>query len=264
MQIELPGYEVKDKIADGGMASVYLAHQLNFDQDVALKIMSATLSREPEFVTRFMKEARIMRKLRHQNLCEVFDVNAHGELYYIAMELLPGGTLTQLTRQGITPQFASKLLLQLLDALDYAHRQGFIHRDIKPANILMRDPGTPVLTDFGIARASDAATHLTMTGTMLGTPYYMSPEQAHSGDLDGRADLYSLGIVFFEMLTGAVPYRADNPVATCIQHITQPIPTLPPPLERFQSFIESGFSENPGGAICRRRDDGPLPGRRGC
>ena len=157
MQIEIPGYEVKRKIAEGGMASVYLARQLNFDQDVALKIMNSSLSREPEFVKRFMKEARIMRKLRHQNLCEVFDVNAHGELYYIAMELLPGGTLAQLTRRGVTPAFASNLLLQLLQALDYAHRQGFIHRDIKPANILMRDSSTPVLTDFGIARAADAA-----------------------------------------------------------------------------------------------------------
>ncbi len=243
MQIEIPGYEVKDKIADGGMASVYLARQLNFDQDVALKIMSSTLSREPEFVKRFMKEARIMRKLRHPNLCEVFDVNAHGDLYYIAMELLPGGTLSQLTRQGITPQFASSLLLQLLQALDYAHRQGFIHRDIKPANILMRDASTPVLTDFGIARASDAATHLTMTGTMLGTPYYMSPEQAHGGEVDGRADLYSLGIVFYEMLTGEVPYRADSPVATCIKHITQPIPTLPQSLERFQGFINQALAK---------------------
>ncbi len=243
MQIEIPGYEVKDRIADGGMASVYLARQLNFDQDVALKIMKSALSREPDFVKRFMKEARIMRKLRHRNLCEVFDVNAHGELHYIAMELLPGGTLAQLTRRGITPEFASNLLLQLLEALDYAHRQGFIHRDIKPANILMRDSSTPVLTDFGIARAADAATHLTMTGTMLGTPYYMSPEQANSGEVDGRADLYSLGIVFYEMLTGAVPYRADSPVATCIQHITQPIPTLPAPLQHFQDFINQALAK---------------------
>src|SRR5690606_32122720 len=160
------------------------------------------------------------------------DVGRVGDLNYIAMEYLSGGAVLPKDGSACDPAFALRVVREIAGALDYAHRSGFVHRDVKPDNILLRADGSTALTDFGIARALDSTGRMTRTGAVVGTPHYMSPEQARGKQIDGRADLYSLGIVLHEMLTGRVPYSADDSLAVGIMHITQPVPVLPADLER--------------------------------
>jgi serine/threonine-protein kinase PpkA len=235
--IEIPGYRVMQPLGRGGMATVYLALQESVQREVALKVMSPTLLGDSQFGERFLREARIAAKLRHPHVVQVHDVGQVGDYHYIAMEYLPGGPA--LTRNG-TPRevgFALRITREIAGALGYAQSKGVVHRDIKPDNILLREDGAAVLTDFGIARASDN-TSMTRTGAIIGTPHYMSPEQARGLPLDGRADLYSLGIVFHELLLGRVPYQADDSLAVGIMHITAPLPRLPPHLSMLQPLLD--------------------------
>ena len=237
--ITIPGYRVQSKLGQGGMATVYLAIQESFDREVALKIMSPFLNSDPSFTTRFVREARIVAQIHHASIVPVMDVGEHQSNHYLSMEYLPGGDLKQRIQQGkhgLT--LAVNTCMAIAAALDVAHRKGFVHRDIKPENILFREDGTPVLTDFGIARAIDAGTSLTMAGMMVGTPNYMSPEQVKGQELDGRSDLYSLGIVFFETLTGTVPYRADSSMSLALKHLSDPLPALPAEHGIYQPFMD--------------------------
>jgi serine/threonine protein kinase len=243
--IEIPGYKILRQLGRGGMATVYLAMQESVQREVALKVMSPALLVDPDFGERFLREARIAAKLHHRHVVGVHDVGREGDHHYIAMEYLGGGTL--LNKDG-TPRpvgFALRVIREIAMALNYAHAKGFVHRDVKPDNILLREDGSAALTDFGIARASDSATHMTRTGTVIGTPHYMSPEQARGRSLDGRADLYSLGIVLYELLTGRVPFHADDSLAVGIMHITQPIPILPEHLQALQPLLNRMLAKQP-------------------
>jgi serine/threonine-protein kinase PpkA len=242
--IEIPGYRVIRPLGRGGMATVYLALQESVQREVALKVMSPTLLGDAQFGERFLREARIAAKLRHPHVVQVHDVGHAGDYHYIAMEYLPGGPA--LTRNGSPrePRFALRVTREIAGALGYAQNKGVVHRDIKPDNILLREDGAAVLTDFGIARASDNS-RMTRTGAIIGTPHYMSPEQARGLPLDGRADLYSLGIVFHELILGRVPYQADDSLAVGIMHITAPLPRLPPHLSSLQSLLDRMLAKEP-------------------
>ena len=243
--LNISGYRIVRTLGRGGMATVYLAEQKSVQREVALKVMSTTLLGDEQFGERFLREARIAARLRHPNVVHVYDVGVSGESHYISMEYLSGGAV--MGRAG-TPRpvgFALAVISQIASALDYAGARGIVHRDIKPDNILLREDGTPVLTDFGIAHAADSA-RMTRTGAVIGTPYYMSPEQARGQALDGRADIYSLGIVLYELLLGHVPYQAEDSMAVGIMHITAPIPQLPPHLDVMQPLLERMLAKDPG------------------
>ncbi len=242
--IEIPGYRIDRPLGRGGMSTVYLALQESVQREVALKIMSGTLLGDEEFGERFLREARIAASLRHPNVVHLYDVGRHEDHHYMAMEHLPGGPV--LTRRGPRRDFAfaRKVVREIASALDYAHRRGVVHRDIKPDNILLREDGSAVLTDFGIARAGDSM-RMTRTGAIIGTPHYMSPEQARGLPLDGRADLYSLGVVLYQLVRGEVPYQADDSVAVGIMHITAPLPRLPESLAVLQPLFDRLLAKDP-------------------
>ena len=243
--IEIPGYKILRQLGRGGMATVYLAMQESVQREVALKIMSPALLVDPNFGERFLREARIAAKLHHRHVVGVHDVGREGDHHYIAMEYLGGGALLSKDGEPRDAPFALRVIREIAMALNYAHAKGFVHRDVKPDNVLLRDDGSSALTDFGIARASDSSTNMTRTGTVIGTPHYMSPEQARGRALDGRADLYSLGVVLYELLTGRVPYHADDSLAVGIMHITQPIPILPEHLQQLQPLLNKMLAKAP-------------------
>lgn len=228
----------------GGMATVYLAEQQSVQRDVALKVMSTTLLGDDQFGERFLREARIAARLRHPNVVQVHDVGISGEYHYIAMEYLPGGPVMGPSSGPRPLGFALSVASQIASALDYAGARGIVHRDIKPDNILLREDGTAVLTDFGIARAADAV-RMTQTGAVIGTPHYMSPEQARGQPLDGRADIYSLGVVLYELLVGHTPYQAEDSLAVGIMHITAPLPQLPPRFAALQPMLDRMLAKDP-------------------
>jgi Protein kinase domain len=207
-------------LGSGGMADVYLAHDDILDRDVALKLLKDEYASDEEFVERFKREAQSAAALSHPNIVSIFDRGASEDgTYYIAMEYLPGGTLKDYIIKGgaLVPQTAAEIALQTAQALQAAHKRGIIHRDIKPRNILITDSGHVKVTDFGIARAADATTtsHL---GDILGTAKYMSPEQAMGEPVGAASDLYSLGVVLYEMLTGRVPFEAETPADVSVKH----------------------------------------------
>lgn len=220
------------------MASVYLAVQESLDRKVALKIMSPALAANQDFANRFLKEGRITARLSHPHLVTVFDIGQHGSTYYLAAEYLPGGTLGDRLERGITLAESLDVVCDVAKGLHFAHDAGFVHRDVKPGNVMFRANGTAVLVDFGIAKSMDGKTVVTQAGSSIGTPRYMSPEQVRAEALDGRSDLYSLGVVLFELLTGKPPYDAGEPFAVALMHVTHPPPELPAPLAWLQPLID--------------------------
>jgi hypothetical protein len=243
--IEIPGYRLLRQLGRGGMATVYLAVQQSVDREVALKIMSPALLADPNFGERFLREAKIAAKLHHRHVVGIHDVSRHGDYHYIAMEYLGGGPVLHKDGNPRPVSFALRVSREIATALDYAHKKGFVHRDVKPDNILLRDDGSSALTDFGIARALDSAARMTKTGAVVGTPHYMSPEQARGRPVDGRSDLYSLGIVLYELLVGRVPYNADDSLAIGIMHITEPVPVLPDSIAALQPLMSRMLAKQP-------------------
>ena len=236
--MEISGYNIQREIGRGGMATVYLAIQESLGRPVVLKVMSTNLETTPEFSKRFLNEGQLLASLTHPNIITIFDIGIAEDFLYISMEYLGGGSLGQRIAQGMTAEQALDIMRQIGGALAVAHAKGIVHRDVKPANILYRDDGTPVLTDFGIAKQA-GDTELTSTGTILGSPYYMSPEQAEGRvALDGRSDIYSLGVIFYEMLTGRRPYEGDSAITIVLQHLQAPLPRLTRGLERYQPLLE--------------------------
>ena len=245
--VEIPGYELIRPLGSGGMSTVYLAVQRSLDRKVAIKVMRRSLEAADtrQLEKRFLLEGRMMAKLPHRNIVAVYDIVSTDAIAYIAMEYLSGGSLTDRMRNGLSLAEAVAVVVQIAGALEHAHGQNVVHRDLKPANIMFRENGTPVLTDFGIARYQDSsATKLTQTGMLVGTPTYMSPEQINADNSDGRSDLYSLGILFYELLTGHPPFRAETPIAVLMAHLTQPPPPLPAELSLFQEIIDRMLAKN--------------------
>ncbi len=239
---KLGQYELRERLGRGGMAEVYKAYQPGMDRFVAVKVMLGHLADDEGFITRFKREAQSVGKLRHPHIVNVFDFGVERNIYFMVMEYIEGDNLKHYIQQRhALPLLDSlKIASQIADALDYAHNRGMIHRDLKPANIMFADKQYQhaVLTDFGIARLMGQS-GLTASGAMVGTPAYISPEAARGESVDERADLYGLGIILYEMLTGKVPYDADTPLAVIMKHINAPLPTprdygreVPPEVEK--------------------------------
>ncbi len=246
MNIVIPGYDIEGEIGEGAMASVYLATQRSLERKVALKVMAAALAADPSFCERFLREGKTLARLSHPHTVTIHDIGNVGELYYMAMEYLPNGTLKERIAAGLTPEQAITLIRQIASALGYAHAQGLVHRDVKPANILFRADGTAVLSDFGIAKSLDDRTQFTQAGFAVGTPSYMSPEQARGQEIDGRADLYALGVVLYEMLVGKLPYNGTDALSTALAHLTEPLPELPVHHGRYQYVLRKLLAKDPG------------------
>ncbi|HSJ56358.1 MAG TPA: protein kinase, partial [Anaerolineae bacterium] len=237
-------YRVLEPLGRGGMARVYRAYHPQLDRYVAIKVLRSDLVEEAEFLARFRREARAVASLRHPNIVQVFDFDAREDIYYMVMELLEGDTLHRrlddyrAREERMPAGEALRIVLDVLEGLEYAHSEGMIHRDVKPANILLTRKGEAVLTDFGIAQIVGGTRH-TVSGALMGTLSYMAPEQAMEGQCDVRSDIYSLGIVLYEMLTGEPPFDAETPLAILLKHVNDPlplprsrVPDLPEPVER--------------------------------
>ena len=237
---QLGKYQVISPLGEGGMAAVFKAYQAGMDRYVALKILPRHYAADPEFMARFQQEARLIANLQHPHILPVHDFGEAESYTFLVMPLVETGTLAELLRgEPLPPARIRSVISQIGDALDYAHSRGLIHRDVKPSNILLDERGNCLLTDFGIAKMVEGTAHITQSGAIVGTPAYMSPEQGVGQALTPASDIYSLGVVMYEMATGKAPFVAETPMAIVIKHINEPLPppskvnpALPPALER--------------------------------
>jgi serine/threonine-protein kinase len=212
-------YRVLRRLGSGGMADVWLAEDSHLQRQVALKVLHRRFAQDREFVERFRREAESAAGLQHPNVVAVFDRGEFEGTYYIAMQYLDGPTLKQLIDSGLTPEQAVALIRQVLEGARFAHRKGIVHRDLKPQNVIVDSEGKAVVTDFGIARAG--VSEITQTGSVMGTPHYLSPEQAQGFEVTSVSDLYSIGVILYEALTGRVPFEADSAVAVAMKQVSQ-------------------------------------------
>jgi len=245
-------YRIINQVGQGGMATVYKAYQPSMDRNVAVKVLPTQLAQSPEFTQRFQQEARIIARLEHAHILPVFDYGESEGIAYFVMRYLDAGTLKDKMEAGrpLPLNEIDRLFTQLADALSYAHSLGVVHRDLKPANALIDSRGNLFLTDFGIAKILESASpRLTQTDAIMGTPAYISPEQAQATKVDQRSDIYSLGIILYEMVTGRVPYTADTPLAVILKHVTHPLP-LPSSVktdipEAIEQVLLKALAKNP-------------------
>jgi serine/threonine protein kinase len=253
--MRIPGYRIKRLIGKGGMASVYLAVQQSLNRPVALKVLNSSPADTPEFSRRFVREGRLIASLNHVNIITIHDIDVVDHIHYISMEYVDGGDLKRRIARGIRPAGALNIVETIAGCLHFAHKAGVVHRDVTPANILFRKDGTPLLTDFGIAKTSRTRSDLTTTGKVLGTPAYLSPERAKGKRVDGRADIYSLGVILYEMLTGENPYQGESDIDTILTHVEAPVPRLPGELADLQPLLDRMVAKRPRD---RFRDAGAL------
>ncbi len=231
-------YEIRSLLGRGGMATVYLARQASMDRDVAVKIMASELADDEQFVARFEHEAQVIAKLQHPHILPVIDFGREGKYIYIVMQMLGGGTLDDRLRGGPLPlKLASHMLNQIASALSFAHEQGIIHRDLKPNNVLLDERDNAYLTDFGIAKMLAGTTKLTATGNILGTPAYMAPEQWRGESVDARTDIYSLGVMLYEMVLGRLPFEGETPYTLMYKHFND----APPPPRQMNPNLDPGI-----------------------
>src|SRR6185436_454426 len=245
-------YRILSQIGQGGMANVYKAYQPSVDRYVAIKVLPSQLAESQEFATRFHQEARIIAKLEHPHILPVFDYGESDGVAYFVMRYLEAGTLKDKMEAGrpLPLNEIDRLFSQLADALSYAHSLGGVHLNLKPTNALIDSRGNLFLTDFGIAKILESASpRLTQTDAIMGTPAYISPEQAQAQKVDQRSDIYSLGIILYEMVTGRVPYTADTPLAVILKHVTHPLPlpsSVKPDIpETIERVLLKALAKNP-------------------
>ena len=242
-------YRILSLLGRGGMADVYRAEDERLGREVALKAVPPEFARDPERIERFQREVRAAAGLDHPGIVTVYEFGQGEGQHFYTMSLMRGGDLKDRIRahpEGMSPDEARRVVAAVAQALDYAHRRGFVHRDVKPENILFDEEGRPQLTDFGIARAMESGTRMTATGMSIGSPHYMSPEQAQGLQVDGRSDLYSLGVVLYEMLTGRLPFEAGNTLAVAYAHVNNPVPELPVALGEWQPVLDRLLAKSPG------------------
>jgi serine/threonine protein kinase len=238
----IPGCRFGSVLGQGGVGKVYLAIQEEFNRKVAIKVLEPSLVKNEATTACFEKEVENAAGLSHSNIIKIFDIGKTGDYYYIVMEYLEESLKN---RMKLNPQgkmhleMALDIVEDIIKALDYAHVRGVFHGDIKPGNIMFRQDGTPVLADFCIARVFDSSDPLTKSSMSTGTTCYMSPEQCRKQEVDGRSDIYSLGVVLFEMLTGEKPFKGETHILIALQHIAKPTPRLPEELSRYQLLIDS-------------------------
>ena len=244
-------YEVEELVGAGGMSSVYRANDRLLDRKVALKVMHQHYGEDPEYVERFRREARSVASLAHPNVVTVIDRGEHAGRQFIVFEYVDGENLKQLIqRRGPAPvRTALELGKQIAQALSFAHQQGLVHRDVKPQNVLLNGEGSAKVTDFGIARSLDVQHGMTQTGTVLGTSDYIAPEQAQGQNVDEQTDVYSLGVVMYELLTGEVPFPGESFVAVAMRHINEPPPPIrdkrPDVSPRVEAAVQRAMAKNP-------------------
>lgn len=237
---QLGQYQILARIAKGSVATIYKAYQPKLDRYVAIKILSPQVVGEEEFLERFSQEARAVAQLDHPNIVPVYDFDRLGDTVYLVMKYVEGGTLKEmLVGKSPSLQLTVELVSQVGLALGYAHKRGVIHRDVKPSNILIAEGHWALLTDFGLAKIIVGDRRITRSGVGMGTPDYMSPEQAQGFPIDGRADVYSLGATLYEMVTGRVPFEAESSMAVVVKHMTEP----PPPPRQFNPDLPSAVEE---------------------
>ncbi len=243
-------YEIKSELGRGGMATVYKAYDPRFEREVALKVLPREMLHDAQFRVRFEREAKTIAALEHQAIVPVYDVGEEDGQPYFVMRCMTGGSLGDIIARGpISLSTTTKIMERLAPALDEAHFKGVVHRDLKPGNILFDRTGEPYISDFGIAKITQAQGATVTGGAIIGTPAYMSPEQAQGEQVDGRSDVYAMGVILYEMLTGTQPFQATTPMAIVVKHITDPIPhildsnpSLPPAIE---TIIEKAMAKSP-------------------
>ena len=248
-------YLIEEELGRGGMAAVFRALDVRLNRRVAIKLLPPELAFNASVRSRFLREAQMAAQLTHPNIVPIFTVDERDNLVYFVMALVEGESLAKrIGRVGAMPiEQVRTIAGDVADALDYAHRQGVVHRDIKPDNILLdRATGRPMVTDFGIARAAAEESRLTVTGMAVGTPAYMSPEQAMGErDVDGRSDIYSLGIVAYQMLAGETPFKATNTPSMLMKHVSEP----PAPLRSRRADVPASLASAVERALAKRPED---------
>ncbi len=243
-------YRIVAPLGEGGMASVYKAYQPSVDRYVALKVLPSYYAADPTFVKRFEHEAKVIASLEHPNILPVHDFGESEGFAYLVMRFVEGGTLSDvMTGKPLPLERVSRLIGQIASALDYAHSKGVIHRDIKPSNVLTDKQGNCLLSDFGLAKVLMASPKFTTSGAFIGTPTYASPEQCMGAELDHRSDIYSLGVMLYEMVVGRPPYDAETPMAVVIKHVHDPLPlphSLAPDIpDAVEKVILKALAKNP-------------------
>ncbi len=243
--IKIPNFNLDKEIGRGGMSRVYLAHQLEPKRKVAIKIVSPGNAADEAFLQSLKQEGDTIASMSCDNIITVYACGVIDLHYYMAMEILSGGDLADKIKSGLRPEDAVEVMLQIGNALKHAHSKNVLHRDIKPENVMFHESGKAVLVDFGIAKEADSTSSFTQVGAVVGTPHYMSPERCMGKSTDHRSDLYAMGVMFFELLTGKKVYDGRDTFAVSYAHVYEPVPPLPPEHSRYQALVNKLLAKDP-------------------